>query len=67
VVVVGSKLHVDIHYDNSPNNKFNPDPSRTVYYGEMTWEEMNSPFVGVVVEKGVDITKIAKGLAGQGG
>jgi hypothetical protein len=34
----GSTLRVDAHFDNSPNNKFNPDPNRTVYYGEMTWE-----------------------------
>lgn len=63
----GAKLHIDVHFDNSTNNKFNPDPSRTVYFGEMSWEEMNSPFVGVVVKRGVDITKIATGLAGLGG
>ena len=26
----GTKLHVDAHFDNSPNNKFNPNPNRTV-------------------------------------
>jgi hypothetical protein len=64
----GTKLHVDVHFDNSPNNKFNPDPGRTVYYGEMTWEEMNSPFVGVVVKRGVDVKQLAMGKsAGLGG
>ena len=33
----GTKLHVDAHYDNSANNKWNPNPNKTVYYGEMTW------------------------------
>jgi hypothetical protein len=27
-------------YDNSPKNKFNPDPSRTVQWGEKTTDEM---------------------------
>jgi hypothetical protein len=52
-VLKGSKLHVDAHFDNSPNNKSNPNPERTVYYGEMTWEEMMMPFFGVVVDASV--------------
>jgi len=54
----GTKLHVDAHFDNSPNNKFNPNPNRTVYYGEMTWEEMMAPFLGVVVRKDADPRKL---------
>lgn len=46
----GTKLRVIAHYDNSPNNKFNPDPSKTVYYGNQTWEEMHFPAFGVVVD-----------------
>jgi len=57
-IPMGTKLHVDAHYDNSPNNKFNPNPKRTVYYGEMTWEEMMSGFFGVVVDKDVNPNKI---------
>ena len=54
----GTKLHVDAHYDNSANNKWNPNPNKTVYYGEMTWEEMMFPFFGVVVGKDVNPSKI---------
>ncbi|PWU05074.1 MAG: thiol-disulfide isomerase [Terriglobia bacterium] len=54
----GTRLRVDAHYDNSLNNKFNPNPSRTVYYGQMTWEEMMSPFFGVVVDPGADVHKL---------
>jgi len=54
----GTKLHVEAHFDNSINNKFNPNPNKTVYYGEMTWEEMMNPFFGVVVDKDADTTKI---------
>ena len=54
----GTKLHVVAHYDNSANNKFNPNPNRTVYYGQMTWEEMMSPFFGVVVNRSTDVSKL---------
>ena len=54
----GAKIVVVAHYDNSPNNKFNPDPSRTVYEGNMTWEEMFAPFFAVTVDKKVDPHKV---------
>ena len=57
----GTKLRVDAHYDNSANNPANPNPSRTVYYGEMTWEEMMAPFFSVVVERDADPNKILVG------
>lgn len=50
----GSKLIVSGHYDNSVNNKFNPDPTRTVYQGNMTWEEMFAPFFAILVDKSVN-------------
>jgi hypothetical protein len=40
---------VDAHYDNSANNKFNPDPTRDVFFGEQSWEEMMTGYLGVVV------------------
>ena len=49
---------MDAHFDNSVNNKFNPNPNKTVYYGEMTWEEMMSGFFGVVVDRDADATKL---------
>jgi hypothetical protein len=54
----GTKLRVDAHFDNSSNNMANPNPTRTVYYGEMTWEEMMLGFFGVVVDKDADPKKI---------
>ena len=60
----GTVLRVDAHFDNSPNNKFNPNPDKTVYYGEMTWEEMMVGFFGVVVDKDVNPAKILKRPAG---
>jgi hypothetical protein len=65
----GTKLVVTAHFDNSINNKFNPDPNRTVYYGDMTWEEMMFPFYSVVVDKGAGsrrVIKIVRGLQSGG-
>jgi hypothetical protein len=56
----GTRLLVNAHFDNSPSNKFNPDPSRTVYMGTMTWEEMMFPFFSLVVDKGVDPRTVFK-------
>ncbi len=36
----GSRINCTAHFDNSPNNKSNPDPTKTVHFGEMTWQEM---------------------------
>ena len=36
----GSQLRITAHFDNSPNNKFNPDPSKTIRWGEPSNEEM---------------------------
>ncbi len=36
----GSRIECVAHHDNSANNKFNPDPSITVRWGDQTWEEM---------------------------
>jgi hypothetical protein len=64
----GTKLRVDAHFDNSANNKSNPNLNRTVYYGEMTWEEMMFPFFSVVVDKDADAEKILqKGPPQTGG
>jgi len=36
----GTTLHATAWYDNSPNNKSNPDASKEVWWGDQTWEEM---------------------------
>ena len=63
----GSKLVVSGHYDNSVNNKFNPDPARTVYQGNMTWEEMFTPFFAVIVDGAADRTKLFTAPFAAGG
>jgi hypothetical protein len=41
----GTKLHATAWYDNSTANKSNPDPTKDVWWGDQTWEEMM--FTGV--------------------
>ncbi|MER3417161.1 MAG: peroxiredoxin [Gemmataceae bacterium] len=36
----GTRIECTAHFDNSPNNPNNPDPTKTVFWGEQTWEEM---------------------------
>jgi hypothetical protein len=62
----GSKMTVDAHFDNSSNNKFNPDPNRPVYYGDQTWEEMMAPFFGIVVDVKQDPEKVVTVKGGRG-
>ncbi len=36
----GSRVDCIAHFDNSTNNKYNPDPAKEVKWGDQTWEEM---------------------------
>lgn len=36
----GSRIECVAHFDNSTRNKFNPDPTKEVRWGQQTWEEM---------------------------
>jgi hypothetical protein len=58
VIPKGTRLKVTAHFDNSANNHFNPDPSKDVWWGDQTWEEMMIPYFGVVVKNHVNPEKI---------
>jgi hypothetical protein len=47
----GTTIEVVAHFDNSPQNKFNPDPTKDVRWGDQTWEEMMIGFWGTVAER----------------
>jgi hypothetical protein len=51
----GSRMHFEFRYDNSANNKNNPDPSRWVYQGFQSWEEMMVPNLGFLVDRDADV------------
>jgi hypothetical protein len=44
----GSKLQLISHFDNSPANRFNPDPTKQVVWGPQNWDEMSNCFIGVL-------------------
>ena len=44
----GTVIECIAHFDNSPNNKFNPDPKATVRWGDQSWEEMMIGFGGFI-------------------
>jgi hypothetical protein len=54
----GTRLEAVAHYDNSANNRFNPDPSKEIWWGDQTMEEMMVPYFGVLVKPGVKHNKI---------
>jgi mono/diheme cytochrome c family protein len=47
----GTRVELDSHWDNSANNKYNPDPKATVRWGDQSWEEMNFAWIGVIADK----------------
>jgi len=58
VLPKGTRLVAIAHYDNSLNNKYNPDPKTEVHWGDQNWEEMQSGFLGLVVGVNTSVTKI---------
>ena len=53
----GTKLRAIAWYDNSKNNPHNPDPTKTVVWGDQTSDEMMVGFFDVAVPAGMDKNK----------
>ena len=47
----GTKIHCVAHFDNSTKNRNNPDPTKTVTWGDQTWEEMMIGWMDFVYDK----------------
>ena len=60
VMPKGTRLLTIVHYDNSANNKFNPDAQQTVYWGPQNWDEMQSSFLGFLIPSDTELAKILK-------
>jgi hypothetical protein len=54
----GTKIELFAHWDNSANNKYNPDPTKTIRWGDQSWDEMLFAWVGVVVPRDMDPEKV---------
>ena len=51
----GTKLESTAVFDNSAGNKFNPDPSATVHWGDQTIDEMHIAFLELIVPSDSDV------------
>jgi hypothetical protein len=62
----GSKLDIVAHHDNSAKNKFNPDPSKEVHWGDQTWDEMMIGYFDYTLDK-QDLRRTPADVAGKEG
>ncbi len=67
----GTKLECTGWFDNSANNPANPDPAKTIAWGDQSWEEMNVGFMEIAFDRRADgdIVKLSdttKPAAGPG-
>jgi len=46
----GTKIECTAHFDNSANNPENPDPTKTVIWGQQNWDEMMVGFFNLVFD-----------------
>jgi hypothetical protein len=53
----GTKLRFVTHFDNSPANRFNPDPTKKIVWGPQNWDEMSNCFIGVLFDRDVNVAK----------
>jgi hypothetical protein len=59
VMPKGTRIEVTAHFDNSPNNPYNPNSKIDVPWGDQSWEEMMAAFMGVIVDdKSVPPSKV---------
>ncbi len=56
----GTRLLVTGHFDNSSKNKYNPDPTQAVRFGEPTYDEMMGAFIDFTIE-GQPLKSVALG------
>ena len=63
----GTEIEVVAHFDNSPQNKFNPDPTKDVRWGDQTLEEMMIGFWGTVAERPKQVNDYSSFVSVPGG
>ena len=61
----GTRIDCTAHFDNSANNKANPDPSKEVRWGDQSWEEMMIGWFTVAFPANEDPMKIFRAPRAQ--
>lgn len=56
----GTRIVSIVHYDNSANNPYNPDPTKNIVWGPQNWDEMQSVFLGVIFDVKTDIATVLR-------
>jgi mono/diheme cytochrome c family protein len=56
----GTRIDCLAHFDNSEKNKYNPDPTKEVRWGDQTWEEMMIGWMSFTWDKPQVKTQAAK-------
>ena len=54
----GTKLRIISHFDNSPGNRYARNPDQDIFGGEQSWEEMDAPWIGLVLDRNTDPKKV---------
>ncbi len=61
-IEAGTKIKIVAHFDNSANNKYNPDPTKDIRWGEPSTEEMmDGWFEFILPQKPAETASIAHG------
>jgi len=61
----GTRVDCVAHFDNSTKNKYNPDPTKEVRWGDQTWEEMMIGWFSYTRDSERRETAIAKPASGK--
>lgn len=56
----GTRIEASGYFDNSPNNKSNPDPAAAVRYGDQSWEEMMFGFFDVAIDAAMNPAELLR-------
>jgi hypothetical protein len=56
----GTRIECTAHFDNSANNKANPDPTKEVRWGDQSWEEMMIGWFGVAIDAKADPMRLSR-------
>jgi hypothetical protein len=62
----GTRIECIAHFDNSSKNKYNPDPTKAVRFGDPTYDEMMIGFMDYTVDSQHLIQESARAQAGSG-
>jgi len=54
----GTKLEVTGTWDNSANNRYNPDPKAEVHWGDQSWDEMLLGLTMLQIDPNADLDKL---------